>query len=69
MTKIFRTDPLVQAQVLELVTRESAMALSARELKHRLAGYGYGIRATETGPVVETLPHGQEVCALPQPSV
>jgi hypothetical protein len=65
MTKIVRTDPLVEAQVLELVTRERAKALSSREWKHRLAGYGYGIRSTDTGTFVETLPHRQPICALP----
>lgn len=65
MTKIVRTDPLVEAQIIELVTRERAKALSPREWKHRLAGYGYGIRATEAGTFVETLPHRQAICALP----
>ena len=65
MSKIVRTDPLVEAQIIDLVARERAKALSPREWKHRLAGYGYGIRATEAGTFVETLPHGQQICALP----
>ena len=53
------------ANVLDLVARERAMSLSSREWKHRLAGYGYAIRETDKGPVVETLTMGQEICALP----
>lgn len=65
MSKVFRTDPLIEAQIIDLVTRERAKALSPREWRHRLAGYGYGIRATEAGTFVETLPHGQAICAIP----
>ncbi|HGG06507.1 MAG TPA: hypothetical protein ENK28_13695 [Aliiroseovarius sp.] len=53
------------ANVLDLVARERAMSLSSREWKHRLVGYGYAIRETDKGPVVETLTMGQEICALP----
>lgn len=55
----------VDAQVLDLVTRERAKALSRREWKHRLAGYGYYIRETDVGDVVEKLPHHVQVCVLP----
>ena len=65
MSMIFRQDPFVEAQVLDLVNRERSQALSRREWKHRLAGYGYSIRETATGDVVETLPHRVAVCKLP----
>lgn len=65
MSIIFKNDRFIEAQVLDLVTRERSKALSRREWKHRLAGYGYAIRETDTGDVVETLPHHVEVCALP----
>jgi hypothetical protein len=65
MSIIITTDRIIAAQVLDLVTRERSKALSRREWKHRLAGYGYGIRETETGDIVETLPHHVQVCALP----
>ncbi|MBY5933471.1 hypothetical protein KUV51_10705 [Tateyamaria omphalii] len=65
MSMIFGNDPFVEAQVLDLVNRERSQALSRREWKHRLAGYGYSIRETETGDVVETLPHHVAVCKLP----
>lgn len=43
---------------------ERTKALSKREWKHRLAGYGYSIRETNAGDVLETLPHHVEVCTL-----
>ena len=66
MSMVFRTDPSVQAQVVSLVLSERVVSLSKREWKHRLAGYGYAIKDTDSGrQVVTTLPHGVEVCALP----
>ncbi|WP_299372581.1 hypothetical protein [uncultured Tateyamaria sp.] len=65
MSIFIAQDRFVEAQVLDLVNRERAKALSRREWKHRLAGYGYGIRETSVGDVVETLPHGVAVCTLP----
>ena len=65
MSMVFGQDPFVEAQVLDLVSRERSQALSRREWKHRLAGYGYSIRETDFGDVVETLPHHVPVCKLP----
>ncbi|WP_299618853.1 hypothetical protein [uncultured Tateyamaria sp.] len=65
MSIIFNNDRFIEAQVLDLVTRERSKALSRREWMHRLAGYGYAIRETDAGDVVETLPHHVPVCALP----
>ncbi len=65
MTIIVKQDPLVTAQIIDLVVGERAKALSKREWKHRLAGYGYGIRETDAGEVLETLPHHIEICELP----
>ena len=53
------------AKVVDLIERERAMALSARELQHRLAGYGYALRDTEDGQIVESLPHHVAICKLP----
>jgi hypothetical protein len=53
------------AKVVDLVLRERASALSPREWKHRLAGYGYAIKETDHGQVIETLPHHVEVGVLP----
>lgn len=65
MSIMMTQDRFIEAQVLDLVSRERAQALSRREWKHRLAGYGYSIRETEAGDIVETLPHRVQVCKLP----
>ena len=65
MSIVFDTDPKAAAKVVDLVLREREVALSAREWKHRLAGYGYAIKDTDYGQVVETLPHHIEVAVLP----
>lgn len=65
MSIIMNQDLFEEAKVLDIVTREREKALSRREWMHRLAGYGYSIRATDSGDIVETLPHRVEVCVLP----
>ncbi|EEB83618.1 hypothetical protein [Roseobacter sp. GAI101] len=65
MSVIIKTDAFVTAEVLALVTRERQSALSLREWQHRLAGYGYSLRDTDQGTVLETLPHHVKVCVLP----
>lgn len=59
------TPKTLDATVLALLKSERAKALSLREWKHRLAGYGLAIKHTEHGDVVTALPHGREICALP----
>lgn len=51
--------------VLALVASERQKALSTREWKHRLAGYGYALRDTDHGTVVASLARGTEICPLP----
>lgn len=65
MSNIDITDTSALAQVLEILKTERAKALSLREWKHRLAGYGFAIKHTDGGDVVTALPHGREICALP----
>lgn len=65
MSVMHNNDPFVISQVVDLVLRERESSLSAREWKHRLAGYGYAIKDTDHGLVVETLPHHVEVAVLP----
>lgn len=65
MSIIHKTDPVAAAKVIDFVLREREQSLSAREWQHRLAGYGYSIRDTEFGQVVETLPHRVEIGVLP----
>ncbi len=67
MSIIIKQNPANTGAAIQIVARERAIALSAREWKHRLAGYGYGIRDTDDGRhVLETLPHHVELCVLPQ---
>ena len=65
MSVIIKSDAFLTAGVMTLVTNERERALSVREWKHRLASYGYSVRDTENGHVLETLPHHVEVCTLP----
>ncbi|MEM8577631.1 MAG: hypothetical protein AAGF60_07240 [Pseudomonadota bacterium] len=58
-------DPSRAAHVLDLAARERRASLSRREWKHRLAGFGFDIRETDAGDIVETLLHRVQICALP----
>jgi len=51
-------------QVRDLVMRERAMAVSEREWRHRIRGYGYAIRDTDEGRVVTSLLRGGDICTL-----
>jgi hypothetical protein len=51
-------------QIRELVMRERGMAVSEREWKHRLRGYGYGIRETAEGQVISSLVRGRDLLTL-----
>ena len=51
-------------QVIEMMKSERSKSLSHREWKHRMAGYGFAIRATKRGQVVESLAHKIEICAV-----
>lgn len=55
----------VQKPVLDLLLRERAKALSAREWKFRLAGYGYAIKDVAGAQVVTKLPQNTELGVLP----
>ena len=65
MAVMLNNDSFGVAKIINLVMHERQMALSVREWKHRLAGYGYAIRDTDHGQVVETLQH-VEIAVLPQ---
>lgn len=56
---------MIDASVLDLLTRERTKALSVREWKFRLAGYGYAINDVQGAQVVTTVPHGVELGVLP----
>ncbi|MEO0371670.1 MAG: hypothetical protein AAF231_09470 [Pseudomonadota bacterium] len=50
--------------VRDLVMRERQMAVSEREWKHRVRGYGYAIRETEKGRVVSSLLNKRDLINL-----
>lgn len=53
------------SEILEIVEREHRYALSDREWKHRLRGYGYSIKESDEGRFLTSLLRGEQVCALP----
>ena len=60
-----QTNAAEQSKVMDIVLRERRMAVSEREWKHRLRGYGYGIRDTDEGRVVTSLVRDALICSLP----
>ena len=65
MSVIQASDAFMAAQVLDLVLSERRKALSPREWKHRLAGYGYSLTQSDEGVVVTSLRTGSALCAVP----
>ncbi|MBO9395377.1 hypothetical protein J7400_01705 [Shimia sp. R9_2] len=63
-TQILSTE--IEAPVLDILKRERDQALSAREWKFRLAGYGYAIKDVAGAQVVTKLPQGTEIGVLPK---
>lgn len=56
---------MIDAPVLDLIKSERAKALSTREWKFRLAGYGYAIKDVEGARIVTKLPQNIELGVLP----
>ena len=52
------------SDIQEFVIRERQLCLSDREWKHRLRGYGYGIRDTDEGQVVVSIIRGSELFTI-----
>ncbi|QQA41203.1 hypothetical protein [Pelagovum pacificum] len=50
--------------VRQFVIAERSRCLSDREWRHRLAGYGYGIRDGGAGHILTSLIHGRDLCPL-----
>ncbi len=69
MSMIFKNDSLEATKIITLVTNEQSKALSPRELRHRLAGYGYGLEDTSEGMIVTKLPFGNALCMIPKLAV
>ncbi len=51
--------------IRDFVLRERTKAVSPREWKHRLAGYGYRLKETDAGVCVTSMLGGEELCHLP----
>ncbi|KIC10402.1 hypothetical protein RA19_11870 [Leisingera sp. ANG-M1] len=60
-----RQPPAVDPGVLELIRSEREKALSPREWKFRLRGYGYAVKTVEGTQVLTRLATGDEVGTLP----
>ncbi len=56
---------IIDTPVLDILKRERSKALSVREWKFRLAGYGYAIKDVAGAQVVTKLPQGTELGVLP----
>jgi len=56
---------MIEAGVLDLIRDERQKALSAREWKFRLRGYGYAIKDVGGTQVLTSLPRGIELGILP----
>lgn len=56
---------MIEGGLLDLLQAERSKALSAREWKFRLAGFGYGIKDVQGAQVVTKLPQGTELGVLP----
>ncbi|APG48885.1 hypothetical protein [Phaeobacter porticola] len=56
----------IETTVLDLVREERGKALSPREWKFRLRGYGYGIKDIDGAQILTRLPHGNPLGVLPQ---
>lgn len=56
---------MIDAGVLDLLQQERAKALSNREWRFRLAGFGYAIKDVRGAQVVTKLPQGTELGVLP----
>ena len=53
-----------KAKIRNLVAREREMAISEREWKHRLRGYGYAILDTDEGRFVTSILRGAPLCQV-----
>ena len=60
---------MLKSKIRSLVLRERELAVSDREWKHRLRGYGYAILDTDEGRFVTSLLRGAAICSLPRRTV
>ena len=65
MASLHQSPASVTKPVLELLRQERDKALSLREWKFRLAGYGYGIKEVGGTQILTRLPAGTELGVVP----
>lgn len=53
-----------ETEIRDFVMKERTRAVSEREWKFRLRGYGYGIRDTQEGRIVTSILGGRDICRL-----
>ena len=58
-------EDILDGPLIEFLKEERKKALSAREWKFRLAGFGYGIKEDGDRQIVTRLPNGTELGPLP----
>ena len=56
---------MIDAPVLELLKHERTKSLTAREWKHRLAGYGFEIRDVDGAQILSSLTRGIDLGVVP----
>ncbi|WP_293572942.1 hypothetical protein [Phaeobacter sp.] len=66
MTVVSTMAAQIEPQLLDLVRSERTKALSRREWKFRLRGYGYGISDVGGSQILTRLPKGLPVGVLPK---
>ncbi|WP_435140275.1 hypothetical protein [Pseudopelagicola sp. nBUS_19] len=57
---------IIDAPILDILKRERSQALSMREWKFRIAGYGYAITDVAGAQIVTKLPQGTKLGVLPR---
>jgi len=58
------TNPFLLSQIRQLIAQDLRAAQSGEDLARRLAAKGYGLRDSDFGPMLTTLPHGLDVGPL-----
>lgn len=57
-------DPFLLSQIRQLIAQDLRAARDAEDLLRRLAAKGYGLRDSDLGPMLTTLPHGRDIGPL-----
>lgn len=69
MAQVIHNISRLDDSLLDLLKTERTKALSLREWKFRLAGYGYGIKEVGDRQILTSLPNGKELGVLPSHAI